>query len=182
MQYRISALFTITLFLLLGTSTGFAKLLALYDQPLENAKIVGKIDSEAGIVPIFTTKAGDWIKVGDPKNGNVGWIKSDELSSTSPTTSGFTFTQRFVNDGKGPQSYVVQFGTPKPLTSEQTKAMMKQMEDLQMQIQKEMQRMMNGVLGQQWTISPAFILPIVVVPTPVKNSPDKSPQPPTPKK
>lgn len=64
---------------LLSSSIAYAVTLNLYDQPKTDAKVVGKIDTESGFVPIFTPKPGDWMKVGDPKNGNVGWIQTKQL-------------------------------------------------------------------------------------------------------
>lgn len=164
----------LTFFLLyFFTTLAFAKIINLYEEPKKDSKMIGKIDSESGFVPIFTSKAGDWMKVGDPKNGNVGWIQSSDLSTSNGNITGFTFSQRVVNSDKGPQSYVVQFGTPKPISSKEAQNMIKQMEARQQQIQKEMQKMMQDVFGNTWTAMPV-VMPILVIPT--QDIPKKTPQ------
>jgi SH3-like domain-containing protein len=80
-----------------------AKDINLYDQPDEKAKVIGTVDLSAGIIPILTPKEGSWIKVADPRNGNVGWIKSNEMNADGGNPSAVTFTQRVINNGSGPQ-------------------------------------------------------------------------------
>ena len=74
------------------TSMALAKEVNLYDQPKTDAKVIGRVDLATGVVPIFTSKEGDWMKVGDPKDGNVGWIKSNEMTTPGAPIS-FSYTQ-----------------------------------------------------------------------------------------
>src|SRR5690242_16122189 len=112
--------FLTAFFMLLFSPFCFAKMLTLYDQPKTDAKTIGTIDSEAGIIPIFTPKDNTaWIKVADPRNGNVRLIQSSELSTKD--SKGFSFSQKIISTGNGPNSYVIQFGTPQLLTPEQSK-------------------------------------------------------------
>lgn len=61
--------------------TSVAKTINLYEAPKDNNnKVIGTADSEAGIIPIFTPQGSSWIKIADPRNGNVGWAKSSDLS------------------------------------------------------------------------------------------------------
>ena len=154
--------------LTLSSATCFAKNITLYDQPKADAKTVGNIDSDAGIIPIFTPKDNSaWIKVADPRNGNEGWIKNSDLGSGN--TSGFTFTQHLISTGKGPGTYqVIQFGNPsvQQMTPEQSKLMLKQIQARQQAIQDDTDRMMrdmfNNMNQQIWTIP--MVMPVVYFP------------------
>lgn len=158
--------FFITAIAVVTTSTCLAKNINLYDQPTAQAKIVGTIDPANGIVPIFTPKAGDWIKIGDPHNGNVGWVKSSDLAHAGPISNGFTFTQSITNNGAAPESYVMHFGAPPHMTPEQSAAFFKQIQTQQSAIQKDMQNMVQdifnnaGVKGFNYPV----IMPVIVMP------------------
>ena len=124
----------ITLFLtftaLAFTSMAYAKDVTMYDQPKADAKIVGAADLSTGIIPIFTPKSGDWVKIADPRNGNVGWVKSSELTNSGS----FSFTQRIINNnGKGPQTYqIIQYGKPpQNMSNEQVQNMVQKLQTQQ---------------------------------------------------
>lgn len=165
--------FCCLLFTFIFSSLLFAKEVDLYDAPKADAKVTGKIDLSAGVIPIYTPKEGDWIKVGDPHNGNVGWLKSSEMNSAgSPST--VTFTQRIINDGKSPHTYqFIQYGGEgQKLTSEQMQEL-KKLQLRQQAIQQSMQRAvdemmmdMNNLYHQHFMNFSHFpiFMPIVVVP------------------
>jgi hypothetical protein len=159
----------------------FAKEINLYDQPKSDAKAIATIDLSAGIIPIFTPKAGGWTKVADPRNGNVGWVKSSDLASAGSMQSTFTFAQTIVNDNKAPTAYrIVQLGEPKQLTPEQSQALLKQMQMQHEAIQKSMQDMMRDMdklfLDGHHFFSEAHVpllMPIFVVPAQKTATEDK---------
>lgn len=166
---RSNILFLMTLFTSLITNLAIAKNISLYDQPKVDAKIVGTINSDNGIIPIFTPKDNVWIKVGDPNNGNVGWVKSSDLKNI---TGGYTFSQHIISTGTGPHNYnIVQFGGPEQLTPAQSQAMLKKMEQRQQTLQKDMQLMMQDVFKNNQTVFPMMV-PVIIVPekpaTPIK--------------
>jgi hypothetical protein len=154
----------LTAFTLIFASVSSAKMLTLYDQPKTDAKTVSTIDSEAGIIPIFSPKNSEWIKVADPKNGNVGWIKSAEL--TAGNESGFSFSQKFISNGKGPQSYIIQFGTPKMLSPEESQAFAKRLQEQTQAIQKQTQKMMQDMYKNMDALDMPYpvVMPIIVMP------------------
>lgn len=137
----LKLLFSLTLLLPL---TSLAKETSLYEQPKTDAKIVGTVDLSTGIIPIYTPKGSEWIKVADPRNGNVGWIKSSELNNAGTSQTTFTFTQS--SDNKSPTTYkIIQFGQPANLTPEQSEALAKKMQTQQQEFQKSMQNMINNM-------------------------------------
>jgi hypothetical protein len=167
--------FTALFSFFIATSLSFAKNLNLYDLPKDGSKVVGTIDSATGIIPIFSPKDVNWVKVADPKNGNVGWIKSTDLNSAN----GSNFSFKVITTGSGPNSYqVVQFGSPQPFTSEQAKTIMKNMEVRQQQLQKDIQKMMQNMLNITGSTIP-MLAPMIIVPDkqPIKNPVAASAQP-----
>jgi len=75
------------------TSLSYAQNISLYDQPNGNAKVIGKIDTASGIIPIFKPQTGDWVKVADPRNGNVGWIKQSDFNNANVSRSSYQVIQ-----------------------------------------------------------------------------------------
>ena len=151
----------------------YAKSISLYEEPKDTAKIVASIDLDIGVIPIFSPEKSDWIKVADPRNGNVGWVKMKDLGSSGTTQ--YTFTQRFINTGKSPQSYqIIQFGGPEKMSPEQVQNMLKKTETQQLQVQeninKAMQNMMNDMNDlYRWNSNwfnngMPLIMPVIVIP------------------
>jgi hypothetical protein len=163
----------LALVVLLFSPFCFAKTITLYDQPKTDAKSVGTIDSEAGIIPIFTPKDSTWIKVADPRNGNVGWIQSSELNTKD--SNGFSFSQKIISTGNGPNSYVIQFGNPQLLTPEQSKAFFKRLQEQTQSIQLNTQKMMQDVFKnlEQFEMQFPIVMPVIIMPNedvPVKKT------------
>src|SRR5579885_1804616 len=148
------------------TSTVFAKSLNLLDQPQQNAKVVASVDLSDGIIPIYSPKDGKWIKIADPKNGNVGWVKTSDLENAGSTFSEFSFSE-------GPSNaktyHVIQYGEPaRKLTPEQARAIVKEQEARYQAMQRSMVSMMhemNHMFEDEWMMShPPMFMPVVFVP------------------
>lgn len=168
-MFSKSFIFSFISTMLLMNSNCFAKNINLYQDPKSDAKIVGSINPEAGVVPIYTSKTGDWVKVGNPNNGNVGWVKSSDLVQSGVSNSGFSFTQQIVNTGKGPESYVFKLGVPAKLSKEQSDALYNQVMKQQAIIQQGMQKVIQDVFTNYNQMSGTgfgvpIIVPVVVTP------------------
>lgn len=142
MSYRRFLAVLIVFVTFIATSLCFAKNLNLYDQPKSDAKVIGTINAETGIVPIFTSTDKVWLKVGDPTNGNVGWVKASDLSGQ---TNNVMFTQQITNNGQGPQTYTIQFGMPKQFSTAEVQKLLKQWQLQQTMIEKNLQKMINDM-------------------------------------
>lgn len=143
----------------------FAKEINLLEEPKVDAKVVAKVDPAAGVIPIFTPKEGEWIKIADPKNGNVGWIKSSELNAAGAPSSTFTYTQRVITDNKAstPISYrIIHVGQP-TFTAEQQQALAKRVQ-VQQQAMQKMLNEMNRMFHDEWQWMNHFFMPIIVMP------------------
>lgn len=126
-----------TFFSLLFTTCVFAQSITLYDQPGDKGKDIGKIDLSTGIMQIYKPAPGDWIKVADPHNGNVGWVKAKDMDT--------------VNNARTYQ--IIQYGKRNKMSDEQIAAMVKQMRDQQETMQKAFQNMfntMNQMFQEEW--------------------------------
>jgi hypothetical protein len=79
-----------TLILLLLSSSLYAASseVEIYQEPNSKSQIVGKVDLHHGVIPIYSKK--NWIEIGDPRNGHVGWIPREKLKDTSHTALGMT--------------------------------------------------------------------------------------------
>ncbi len=170
----LSKMFSISVLLaaLLTASTGFAKNINLYEQPKADAKIVGVIDPAAGIVPIYTPKQSEWVKIGDPRNGNVGWVKSNDLLNSGTISTGFSISQQLTNDGKKPESFLMQIATSPELTPEQSQRIRRQIEEQQIIIQNSMQQLMQDIYNDSGIFVP-IVKPVVA---PAKNTETAAPK------
>ncbi len=126
------------------SGTAFAKTLELYDNPKNDSKKIGTINSETGFVPIFKSKDKKWLKVGDPTNGNVGWLKSNDIKADSKNT--YTFSEKVIMHDQGPSSYIVKFGESYEISDEKIKAYFKEIQKRQNEIQQDMMKMMGDSL------------------------------------
>jgi hypothetical protein len=174
-------LYSFTLFITLAASVALAKAVNLYDQPLPNAKVVGTVDASSRLVPIITSKNGDWMKVGDPSNGNVGWVKVSDFNGSNKSgssSSGFTMTEQTIDSAHGPQTYrTIQFGTPDAIVTNvdnvKAEEIIKRAEAQQLQMQRNSQQILQNIyhdMNQLYQNSgnsqgfPVF-MPVIFVPT-----------------
>lgn len=148
----------------LVSSNVFAKTINLYDQPNSTAKMIGTIDSEKGLIPIFIPKDGQWVKIANPLDGTVGWAKSSDLKIENK--NGYTISEQVVSQGNGPQSFIIKFGESKPLTDAQKAELTKKMQERQQLFQKNMQHILQDISTQFNDFSTHFpvIMPVVLVP------------------
>lgn len=165
-----------TLGLISNIAFAEAKSLSLYAEPNASAKVVGTIDPANGVIPIFTPKDNEWMKVGDPANGNVGWVKQSDLKANSSVT----FTQKIIQpNGSGSQGYKFDFTNgPKKMSNEEINAMITKMQNIQIppatqkamtemleNIQKQWKTMMNNGVG-----TGPVIMPVIIMPNPAQSS------------
>lgn len=60
--------------------SAMAATLSLYQNPDPKSNVIATVKEGQAIVPIFNH--GDWVKIGDPSNGNVGWVTKDQLQKS----------------------------------------------------------------------------------------------------
>src|SRR4029078_8120426 len=121
-----------------------------------------------------------WMKVGDPRNGTTGWIKSQPLTSKTGVTS-FRF-KTMTNDASSPITYhFFQSGTDK-MTEQQQQDLLKELQARQQLMQKNMQMMfqnfdsMNHAWGPMPVMMPVVFVPVHAEPKAETSTSIKPPQ------
>lgn len=159
---------------LLMFSTSYAETksdgkITLYQQPDVKSAVVEVITSSQAIMPIFTQ--GEWTKVADPGNGNVGWVSNEALKQQRiPMVK--TITQN-VNSPNGSGYKIMQFGSSQPFDQKQMDDMIKNWQAQQGNVQRMFSQMLEQSAAnlntlakqmQQQNIQLPMIIPLVVVP------------------
>jgi SH3-like domain-containing protein len=153
MNWKNTAILLISLML---APISYAQEINLYEQPDSKTKVVGKADTASGIIPIFKPQSGDWVKVADPRNGNVGWVKQSDINS--------------ANDSRTYQ--IIQYGKQNKMSDAEIQAMVKKMQQQQELLQKSFQNIfnnMNKMFEDEWQrlkrdgASP-IMMPIIIMP------------------
>jgi hypothetical protein len=163
----------------LAAPLAFAKTINLYADPNNTAKVVGTIESSNTMVPIFSDKTGIWMKVGDPKNGNVGWIKVSDVTNAKSNgggVSGFSMTEQTIDTKDGPTTYrTIQFGNGAPAHPESAQAIIQKIQAQQTQIQQQTQKAYTNLyrdMNVLYQTNPAvfnnpgfpLFMPVIIVP------------------
>ncbi len=129
---------TLFLTLMLGVNLAYAETVTLYQEPKADSKTVATVDLAKGIVPIYTPDGSDWIKVADPSNGNVGWIKQSDFKNANSASI------KIKNNGVN-----LQVGKPINMNDPKVKANLEEIRKLQENVQRNMktqiQDMVNGM-------------------------------------
>jgi uncharacterized protein YgiM (DUF1202 family) len=151
--------------------TVYAKTINLYSEPKTTSTVAGKVDTEASVTIIYTPKNSEWIKVANPNNGDVGWVKSSDLGGNG-------YNMRIITSDDGTHSYnIYQLGSgSSQYNQQQLDKEMQQFEQQQRIMQIHMAHMFNDMF---YFPQPIFI-PVVMVPEQPqlqKTPPAKTPQP-----
>jgi hypothetical protein len=137
--------------LLLLSSTVFAHTVKLYQKPQLSAQVISTISSGSQLIPIFYPKQGTWLKVADPKNGNVGWVRFSDLKgeSTLPGLQKLSFKQRLESrhkHGQAPEIVrILEYSGPSKLSEAQASRLVEQMQQRQAQLNASMQLMLRAM-------------------------------------
>ncbi len=144
----------------------------LYDEPNNSAKVLGSLNINQRLVPIFQKDG--WIKVGNPTDGTVGWINKDEyqqaIDAAIHQNVQTIYIEQIDKNGKKPQITVYQNG--KKLTGDQAQAIYTNIKKQQQEMQKNMQifqQRMNSWMNQQMQVmnTPMLAFPAMPVLQPV---------------
>lgn len=142
---------SLTLFftLMLGINLAYADTVNLHQAPKADSPTIATVDLAKGIVPIYTPSGSDWIKVADPSNGNVGWMKQSDFKNAN--SASIKINQQTTGpDGKVQSSGVnLHVGKPINMNDPKVKANLEEIRQLQENVQRNMktqiQDMVNGM-------------------------------------
>lgn len=157
--------------LILAADAKVASPLNLYDQPNDKAKIVATIPAGQAVMPIFNQ--GDWIKIADPSNGNVGWVEKKMLNQQGfPSIYVQTSGEKSKN-GQSSEYQVIQLSIP---SKDQIQAIMQNFQVQQKQFQQLFNQMMqqnisevNRMIKIQPEVVPVM-QPVILMPTHSQNT------------
>lgn len=142
---------------ILFSSISFANSINLFLEPKADSKIVATADSSAGVITIYAPKNSSWIKVADPRNGNVGWIKSREMGNTNISVN-------IARTGNGPAHFrYIQYTGNRNVSQQEIDADFRRMQQRQMLMQRRMAHMFEEMYGMFSQPTPVF-MPVIVVP------------------
>lgn len=138
-----------------------AKTLNLHETPQVDSKIIGNINTEMGVMPIFTPKGSNWVKVADPSNGNVGWVESKELNQ-----GGFQFN--VINSHNGKQfSQTIQYSGNANAARQQIDKTIYDMQKRYEMIERDMHKLMQDMFASNFfTMHEHPAIQVVTKPTP----------------
>lgn len=117
----------------------------------DGKKIIDNASPTTHLIEIY--KKGEWIKVGNPKNGNVGWVNKkqyqeamDEFNKPDIQT---VFISKSMNADKKPQINIVAYKNGQPVSKEEADKLYKHFKD-QEEIQNKQWETFNRQMRQQW--------------------------------
>jgi hypothetical protein len=143
----------------------------LYAAP-NNGKLVEKLPGNTALIPIYQQKK--WLKVGDPRNGKVGWVNRQQWQAARnafyrPDIQTVYIHSDHNKKGK-PEFNIVAYKNGKKLSPELAKRLYRKIRQQQIQQARSMRRSFN------WIDQPFFeagrfpFEPSLVVPSKLKSS------------
>lgn len=139
----------------------YANPVNIYEKPDSKSNIVSSIKDNDQIMPIFYVNK-EWVKVANLKNGDVGWMKAEELKGPMIITKihGSKIQQQIVvnknSKSKEPVAYsITQYSSANPaeLKPEDAEKIFKQVEERNTKIKASVQKMQ---VDMQKTIQEMF--------------------------
>lgn len=155
-------------------ATNLAYALNIHEQADDKSKIAFTAKPGEQLIPIFTQN--QWVKVANPKDGNVGWVKLSEFKkppSAKANRQHIATTESKITEDNGPKVYrIVEYSGPDKLKPEQIEQLVAQMQKRQQQMDRYMQMMMQNMWNNlrmfhsmgPWFWNEAPIVPIIIVP------------------
>lgn len=139
-------------------------LILVYAEPHSNANAVQKVSPSHRLIPIF--RRGEWVKVGDPSDGKVGWINCDQYRKVtqafySPNIQTVFIRTEHDNNGK-PSIDVVAYKNGKKLSKQEADALYKRIRNKQVHEARYMSHMfwtMNRSVDRQMREMNEFMAP-----------------------
>jgi len=139
---------TLILLLLSSSLCAASSEVEIHQQPNSKSPIVGKVDLHHGVIPIYSKQ--NWVEIGDPRNGHVGWIPREKLKDTSHTALGMTSLYQAIikNHPTDPTHKKIYRTSPFTTTTDApdkkvVEALIKDMESQENNIRKDMQQIMS---------------------------------------
>ncbi len=171
----------------------------LYQQPEASAKSIATYN--AGQELISLKKQGDWVKVADPKTGNVGWMQKSALQGSNSYFTiqmyGPNVTNKTVRQTQPPQGAPnpqnLQYGASININKQQIQDVVKNFQKQQILMHEQLQKVISSFV-KDWNkgvnnlpkfdqnkLSFPMIQPIIIMPAKAVIIDNKKPQTPAAK-
>jgi hypothetical protein len=141
--------------------TSFAKSVALYDSPNEKARIISKVVSDAPLLIIYQSKKGEWIKVANPQDGDVGWVEIKNLSGPliKSSINKNTISQQIITkDGKSNSYQIFEYNKTKKLSPDEVRkrneALLREFHRQQQDMEESMEKIHRSIQGMMRDMQP----------------------------
>lgn len=109
----------------------------LYATPDKSANIIGKVDTTQDMVPFF--RKNGWIKVGNPEDGQVGWINKAEYHKAVIASFHRNVQTMFIEvDQTKNNPVITAYKNGKKLTSEEAQALYKKIQKRQARMNRKL--------------------------------------------
>lgn len=155
MKYLLS--FAVSL-MILAAPSAYAKSINMHVEPKSDSKISGSINTDNGVTIVYAPKDGKWIKIANPLNGDVGWVKSADLGN-----NGYHLQVATRKDGSG-QYNIYQFSSGgQQFSQQQIDNELKWFERQQQIMHQHMQQSMADMINMFYYPRPVFV-PVVIMP------------------
>lgn len=144
----------------------------VYSAP-DTKKILEKLPGNAVIIPIYRQK--EWVKIGDPKNGKVGWVNKEQVSKARQAFYRPDIQTIYIHadrNAKGkPQFSIVAFRNGEKLSPSEAKRLYEKMRKSQMREMKRVRYMTHWMNEEFYEAMPPA-QPMIVLPA-AKAASDK---------
>lgn len=160
-----------------------ADALKILEKPDIHAKVVETIQPGQPLIRIFESDHGQWLKVANPTNGQVGWVEAKAFEVTPEgLANSFSFmSQKTVTkmvDGKPKTVTVVEYSGPQKMDKKQIEGVMQGLEIRQAQMAENMQKTMNQIwsstiqdMNQIYQFDQSLTSPVLIQPIVITNEP-----------
>ncbi len=155
------------------------KTITLYTLPKKTSAVCATLNSATHIIPIFYQ--GEWVKVGNPSDGKVGWINIADyrqlLSQRAQPTVRSVFMQSEARDHNPPKLNIIAYSNGKQLSNAEALALY---QDMQKQAEQQWLAMeqLQQTLFNSHSLWPSEIMrPIIIITQPMRAAPSAAKPP-----
>lgn len=133
----------------------------VYSAP-DGKQILAKLPANTSLIPIYRQK--DWIKVGNPRNGQVGWVNKAQLRQARKAFFRPDIQTIYIHSDRNKngklQLNIVAYKNGEKLSAEQAKRLYEVMRENQL---RDMRRMTRWMDEQFFEMAPIF-QPVIMMP------------------
>lgn len=159
-------------------STSSQTQILLYSDP-KNGKILKNLPPHTELIPIF--QQGDWVEVGNPADGQIGWINIKQYQEARENYFRPDIQTIYIhttNDQKGkPTLNVIAYKNGQPISQQEAQKLYQQMKQEQARHMKSMQQFYRSMhhmmerdffddekMGNPYWMNPPWFEPIIALP------------------